>query len=73
VPFSLTYMKMREVTLMFHRAFRDSTKRIGFSEFGGRVAYPFWSSGAIRSAPVPTIISCGTIFPAIDPTNPFLL
>jgi len=41
VPFSLTYMKMREVTLMFHSAFRDSTKRIGFSEFGGTIAYPF--------------------------------
>jgi len=33
VPFSLTYMKMRQVPLMFHRAFRDYTKRIGFSEF----------------------------------------
>jgi hypothetical protein len=26
---------------MFHWAFRDSTKRIGFSEFGGPIAYPF--------------------------------
>jgi len=41
VPFSLTYMKMPEVTLMFHRAFRDSPKRIGFSEFGGMIAHSF--------------------------------
>jgi hypothetical protein len=28
VPFSLTYMKMREVAGMFHRGFRDSNKGI---------------------------------------------
>jgi len=42
VPFSLTYMKMRQVPLMFSPALRDSTKRIGFSEFGGTIAYLFW-------------------------------
>src|SRR3989442_6685419 len=63
-------MKMRQVPLMFHRAFRDYTKRIGFSEFGGTIAYPLWSRLTIRSAPVPAILSCGAIFPAMDATNP---
>jgi hypothetical protein len=33
-------MKMQEVARMFHSAFRDSSKRIGFSEFGGTLADP---------------------------------
>ena len=76
VPFSLTYMKMREVPLMFHRAFRDSTKHIGFSEFGGTIAYPFLLTPQDSECACAynniLRISCGTVFPAMDATNPFI-